>query len=80
MKGGSMLVIQGLRWRREAHRREAHGSECVRYDCVDKPRVFLLMQRTGPDAAWVETFHVEGISAQHWHSAIEAVQAAGVNP
>ena len=75
-----MLLIQGLRWRRAAHVREDHGSECVRYNCTDHPRVFLLLQRTGPDAAWVETFHVDGIPAQYWHSAREALAAAEANP
>ena len=39
-----MLLIYGLRWRRAAEAREDHGSECVRYNCTDHPRVFLLMQ------------------------------------
>ena len=76
----SVLLIEGLRWRRGAHQREAHGAECLRFACISEPRVFLLMQRTGPDAAWVESFHVDGIPAQYWHSAREAVEAAEANP
>lgn len=76
----AVLLIYGLRWRRAAEAREDHGSECVRYNCTDHPRVFLLMQRTGPEAPWTETFHVDGISAQFWHGAREAVAAAEANP
>lgn len=76
----TMLMIEGLSWRRAGHVREDHGSECIRYNCAEHARVFLLMQRTGPDAPWVETFHVKGVSTQHWHSAREAIAAAEANP
>lgn len=73
-----MLLIEGLNWRRTHHAREDHGSECVRYDCVEHPRVFMLMQRTDPLAPWVESFHVERL-ANHWHSAPEAIAVARAN-
>lgn len=65
----------------EIFRAQGPGGEmCVRRDCVEHPRVYSLSQRASADVEWVTLYYVEGIPAQHWHSAEDAVSAAEANP
>ena len=69
-----------LTWRRTFEEQGPHGEQCVREDCREHPRVYVLRQRPNVDTDWIETFHVERIPVQHWHTAAEAVAAMRANP
>jgi hypothetical protein len=60
--------------------RHTFASTVIRDDCVEQPRVYRLMQRSNEDADWIVSYHVEGIPAQVYHSAEDAVEAARSNP
>ena len=71
----------GLIWRQQ--RRDIdqrYGGECIVRVCQQYPRVTQVVQRPNREAEWVTTFHVEGIAAQHWPTAAEAIAAARENP
>lgn len=70
----------GLRWRRSSVDRGPRGEECVRYDCIEHPRLYQLRQRPHADAEWRTLFYVEGIAAQHYDDPVEALQAMRSNP
>lgn len=68
-----------MTWRRTSIQRGPHGEQCERFDSVEHPRVYRLVQS---DAEGVvrDLYYVEGINAQHYHSADEALIAARANP
>lgn len=71
----------GLRWFRVLKQcDEGTGGECTTYRCAQHRRVMRLVQRPNRDAEFVETYTVDGIPAQHYHSADEAVAAMEANP
>lgn len=70
----------GLTWRRIGDACGPRGEQCIRHDCVDYPRLFRLSQRASVDLPWTELFYVDGIAAQYWHTALEALQAMRENP
>ncbi len=69
-----------LTWKQSFEAIGPHSEVCVRFDCVEHPRLFALSQKSGFDSPWVQLFYVEGISAQHWSTAAEAVAAMEANP
>ena len=76
-----MIVADGLTWRGiRALSIADTGGDCREYRCVEHPRLTRMVQRPNRDADAVETFHVKGVSTQHWHSAREAIAAAEANP
>jgi hypothetical protein len=71
----------GLRWHRVLHQLDAaSGGECTTWRCVEFHRVLWMRQRPNRDADFVDTYTVDGIQAQHYHSAAEAIAASEANP
>ena len=56
------------------------GEACIRYDCVQHPRLYQLRQRQHADGEWRSLFYVEGIPAQHYEDPVEALAAMEANP
>lgn len=56
------------------------GGACSEYQCVQHPRLTLMVQRPNRDAACVETYHVDGIAAQFYRTAATALEAMEANP
>lgn len=84
MRGEPDLIIDehGLTWRQTAPPRidQRYGGECIERTCVQHPRVTQLVQRPNREADWVTTYVVDGIQAQYWHTAAEAIAAMRANP
>lgn len=71
----------GFQWFRVLQQRdEATGGECTTYRCAEHSRLLRLVQRPNKDAPFTITYHVEGIAAQHYEGAGEALQAMEANP
>jgi hypothetical protein len=71
----------GLRWHRVLHSLdESTGGECTTWRCVEHRRLLWMKQRPNRDAKYVETWSVDGIRAQFYHTAAEAIAASEVNP
>lgn len=70
----------GLHWQRIAIGDAGRGGHFTEYQCLEHPRLHRLVQRPNRDSDYVETYTVDGISAQHYHSAREALAAAKANP
>jgi hypothetical protein len=75
-----MILTDGLHWFEVLKTRSPDGGECREMRCVEHRRVTMLVQRPTDDVDFVTTFHVDGIRAQHYHSAAEAVAAMEANP
>jgi hypothetical protein len=69
-----------LRWRRSLESHGPRGEACIRYDCIEHPRLYQLRQRQHPDAQWKTLFYVQGIEAQHYIDPIDALEAMRANP
>lgn len=77
-----MIVTEpGLRWRLAVRRNDpVYGGAASEYRCVEYPRLTRLVQRQSRDAEVVETYHVDGIEAQHYLTPTEALEAMESNP
>lgn len=76
-----MILADGLNWHRVLSQSDPEtGGECVSYRCVEHRRVLWMRQRPHRDAEWVTTYSVDGIAAQYYASADEAIQAMEGNP
>jgi len=75
-----IITEPGLRWRRSFGALGPHGEECIRYDCLDYPRLYQLRQRANSDTEWRTLFYVEGIAAQHYENPVDALAAMRANP
>lgn len=76
-----MIVTEpGLRWKRSFEAVGPRGEVCVRYDCLEHPRLFQLKQRQDESAEWRTLFYVTGIEAQHYEDPIAALAAMEANP
>lgn len=74
------MTEPGLRWRRSFESVGPRGETCVRYDCLEYPRLYQLRQRQHADAEWRSLFYVTGIEAQHYADPVEALEAMRANP
>ena len=70
----------GLRWRRSFETAGPRGEECIRYDCLEHPRLYQLRQRPNADAEWHTLFYVDGIATQHYADPVDALAAMRANP
>lgn len=75
-----ILTEPGLTWRRTMEAAGPRGEACIRYDCVQHPRLYQLRQRQHADGEWRSLFYVEGIAAQHYEDPVEALAAMEANP
>lgn len=76
-----MIVTEpGLRWRRSFETLGPHGEECIRYECLEYPRLYQLKQRRGEKSEWRTLFYVQGIEAQHYDDPVDALAAMRANP
>ena len=75
-----ILTEPGLRWRRSFEAAGPRGETCVRYDCLEYPRLYQLKQRQSDDSEWRTLFYVQGIEAQHYADPMEALDAMKLNP
>lgn len=75
-----ILTEPGVHWRRSLEVTGPRGEVCVRYDCVEYPRLYSLKQRPNDDAEWRTLFYVQGIAAQHYLTPTEALEAMMANP
>lgn len=77
----TILDEHGLFWRQQ--RRDIdprYGGECIVRVCQQYPRVTQVVQRPNREAEWITTYHCAGLTAQHWHTAAEAIAAMEANP
>lgn len=71
----------GLIWRQTARRiDERYGGECIERTCEQHPRLRQLVQKSNREAEWLTTYHVAGITTQHWATAEAAIEAMVENP
>lgn len=70
----------GLTWHATQGGMGDGGARWTEYRCLEHPRLSRLVQRPNSDSEFVETYHVAGIGAQHWHTAAEAIEAMEANP
>lgn len=75
-----ILTEPGLRWRRSLEVTGPRGEACVRYDCLEYPRLYQLKQRQSDESEWRTLFYVQGIEAQHYADPMEALAAMKSNP
>lgn len=75
-----ILDEDGVLWEQIDHRiDQRYGGECVVHSCVSHPRVTRMTQRPNLEAEWLTTYHCDGIVAQHWSTAAEAIAAMEAN-
>lgn len=71
----------GLHWHIVLRQSDpAQGGSCTTWRCVEHRRVLWMKQRPNRDAECVETWSVDGIPAQFYHSAEAAIAAMRANP
>ena len=71
----------GRIWRQTARRiDERYGGECIERQCEQIPRLIQVVQRSNLEAEWLTTYHVAGITTQHWATAEAAIEAMRENP
>lgn len=75
-----IMTEPGLRWQRSFEADGPRGESCIRYDCIEHPRLYQLRQRQHPNAQWRTLFYVQGIEAQHYDDPIDALRAMEANP
>lgn len=75
-----ILTEPGLTWRRIAIGDAARGGHFSEYRCIEHPRLARLVQRPNDSEPYVETYHVQGIAAQYYRSADDALAAMRANP
>ena len=75
-----ILTEPGLRWRRSLEAVGPRGETCVRFDCVEYERLYMLKQRQSEASEWRTLFYVRGIEAQHYEDPMDALAAMRDNP
>ena len=76
-----MIEDSGLQWCwLSQHRDPSTGGECATWRCVEHPRLLWMEQRPNKDADWTNSYSVEGIAAQYYHSPADALLAMDANP
>jgi hypothetical protein len=79
--GGVITDAHSRQWFRVLLQRDdATGGECFIYRNAQHRRVTWQRQRPNRDAEWVETYAVDGIASQFYHSAEAAIAAMRSNP
>jgi hypothetical protein len=75
-----ILDESGRHWFQVLKTRSPDGGDCTESRCIEHRRLTMLAQRPTDDVEYVTTFHVDGIKAQHYHTADEAITAMEANP
>jgi hypothetical protein len=70
--------VAAVNWRPTYFGTGPHNETCARYDCVEHPRVFRIVQ-TDAEGAVRDLYYVEGL-ANHWPDADGAIAASEANP
>lgn len=69
-----------ITWTLALHSIGPHGEVFEQHRCTEHPRLLMVVQRPSPEAEFIVTYHVEGIPAQHWRTAEEALAMMEANP
>ena len=72
--------MTALTWTCSLHSIGPHQEVFEQHVCAEHPRLLMIVQRPSPDAEFIVTYHVQGIEAQHWSTAAEAIAAMVANP
>jgi hypothetical protein len=67
-----------MNWRPTFFRTGPHNETCARYDSVEHPRVYRMVQ-TDAEGSVSDLYYVEGL-ANHWPDAAAAIAACEANP